>query len=57
MPGYAKFAVPHLAKLNPDAAPISIRTRQVLLSTHTAAKVEGIKVWIHVSRLNKIPLP
>uniref|UniRef100_A0A8C6XSA6 Murine leukemia virus integrase C-terminal domain-containing protein n=1 Tax=Naja naja TaxID=35670 RepID=A0A8C6XSA6_NAJNA len=30
--------------------------RQVLLSTPTAAKVEGIKAWVYVSRI-KIPPP
>uniref|UniRef100_A0A8C6X7E9 Murine leukemia virus integrase C-terminal domain-containing protein n=1 Tax=Naja naja TaxID=35670 RepID=A0A8C6X7E9_NAJNA len=31
--------------------------RQVLLSTPTVAKIEGIKAWIHISRIKKTPSP
>jgi len=30
---------------------------QVLLTTHTAAKVEGLTPWIHYTRLKKAPTP
>ncbi|XP_053149089.1 uncharacterized protein LOC128343679 [Hemicordylus capensis] len=31
--------------------------KQVLLSTPTAARVEGLKAWVHISRLKPVPAP